>query len=467
MRWLFVAALALGRAALVEAQVGVTICACQPTSYTFTLELSQTCADSNVKGTTGVTNAVCLINTLGENVTDVVPVIIDSVTVIEVDQDDEVIGQQNWNNVSLPTGNSFQYQSVLDTMPQDLNETTIPTGIQLFLRGRNALDQQLVNILAIVYDNNCSVTAEVTDGQKLGWTVLVSVVSMHENSNGSIRSLSSILTLFQYATPTYCGQSQLGSPNRLVCPLVTAAPTQLVTVPPTSTPTNTPTQLPLTPAPSTAAPVTEPPSPATASPTAEAPPTTNPTRLPETMPPSQPPQKSGAPNLPPITPEPIPTKTYAPTPATNTDAPTPAIVPTCRPTGKGTQPNKHSKKMSRPSKSKRSSKMSKATNPLKGMSDKSTKMGEYYGSMKKSLKNRELRQLMIGAMTSQPTAKPTATTSSPTACPEDTINTAALQQFHRSLEFANERMYLMTRTVSRRLQQRNQRRIPSVASDSQ
>lgn len=433
MRWLFVAALALGRAALVEAQVGVTICACQPTSYTFTLELSQTCADSNVKGTTGVTNAVCLINTLGENVTDVVPVIIDSVTVIEVDQDDEVIGQQNWNNVSLPTGNSFQYQSVLDTMPQDLNETTIPTGIQLFLRGRNALDQQLVNILAIVYDNNCSVTAEVTDGQKLGWTVL----------------------------------SQLGSPNRLVCPLVTAAPTQLVTVPPTSTPTSTPTQLPLTPAPSTAAPVTEPPSPATASPTAEAPPTTNPTRLPETMPPSQPPQKSGAPNLPPITPEPIPTKTDAPTPATNTDAPTPAIVPTCRPTGKGTQPNKHSKKMSRPSKSKRSSKMSKATNPLKGMSDKSTKMGEYYGSMKKSLKNRELRQLMIGAMTSQPTAKPTATTSSPTACPEDTINTAALQQFHRSLEFANERMYLMTRTVSRRLQQRNQRRIPSVASDSQ
>jgi hypothetical protein len=159
-----------------KAQVGETICACQPTFYEFELDFALQCVDSNVKGTVGVKEAVCVLNTLGdENVTDRTPVEINSITILEVDQQAEVIGQSILTDLSLTSGNTFNYTSVLSTLSEQPSEETIPTGIQVFLRGRNAEDQLLVNFFAVVYDNNCSVTAEVSAGQQIGWTVFVSV----------------------------------------------------------------------------------------------------------------------------------------------------------------------------------------------------------------------------------------------------------------------------------------------------
>jgi hypothetical protein len=173
MRYVFLSVLSLLICGS-HAQVGETICACQPTFYEFTLDFALSGQDCNVAGTQGVKNAVCVLNTLGdENVTDLTPVLVDSITVLEIDQQAKVIGQQIQTNLSLTTGDSFSYTSVL-AKPENLTAETIPTGIQLLIRGRNAESQQLTNILAVEYDNSCSVIANVTPGQQLGWAVFVS-----------------------------------------------------------------------------------------------------------------------------------------------------------------------------------------------------------------------------------------------------------------------------------------------------
>jgi hypothetical protein len=129
--------------------------------------------ECNVAGTEGVSNAVCTVTPLGgENVTDLVPVVVNFITILEVDQQAEVIGREFLENLTLTSGDSFRYTSVLSN-PQNLTSETIPNGIQLFVRGRNAGNQELTNLLAVEYDNNCSVIANVTPGQQLGWTVFV------------------------------------------------------------------------------------------------------------------------------------------------------------------------------------------------------------------------------------------------------------------------------------------------------
>jgi hypothetical protein len=160
-----------------SAQIGVSICACQPTHYEFTLDFALSGESCNVAGTEGVKEAVCVLNTLGDaNVTDRVPVIVNSITILEVDQTKtEVVGQEVLRNLSLSSGGTFSYTSVL-TFPQNLTEESLPSGIQLFIRGVNAENQQLTNILAVEYDNSCSVIANVTAGQQLGWAVFVSTL---------------------------------------------------------------------------------------------------------------------------------------------------------------------------------------------------------------------------------------------------------------------------------------------------
>jgi hypothetical protein len=140
----------------------------------FALDLSLNGDECNVAGTQGVSSAVCTITPLGgENVTDLVPVVVNFITILEVDQQAEIIGREYLANLSLTSGDTFSYTSVLSN-PQNLTSETLPNGIQLFLRGRNAENQELTNLLAVEYDNSCSVVANVTSGQQMGWTLFVS-----------------------------------------------------------------------------------------------------------------------------------------------------------------------------------------------------------------------------------------------------------------------------------------------------
>jgi len=156
-------------------QVGVDICACQPDVYEFTINLEQTCGQMTIdQDDPGILETACVVNPSGqENVTDFVPVIVTEIQVVELDQNFDVIGNLRLNG-QYTTGSKFNYTSIT-ARPRELNATSIPAAIQLFLNGRNAAEEDLVNFYAIVYDNDCGVWPLLTAGDLAGWTIFVSV----------------------------------------------------------------------------------------------------------------------------------------------------------------------------------------------------------------------------------------------------------------------------------------------------
>jgi len=163
---------------MVEAQdqeVGVTICACQPSQYEFELDLDLTCDDFDIqRGDPGILDTACVVNTSGDqDVTDFTPVVVTDIQVLELDQNFDVVGDFLTTGEYV-SGDKFSYTSVTAN-PETLTATTVPSAIQLFLSGRNAAGQDLVNFYAIVYNNECNVYPVLSEGNNAGWTELVSM----------------------------------------------------------------------------------------------------------------------------------------------------------------------------------------------------------------------------------------------------------------------------------------------------
>jgi hypothetical protein len=264
-------------------KLGVTTCACQPATYEFTLDFNLGCGDRDVRaGNPGIVDSACVLNTQGnQNVTDFVPVRVTEIQILELDQNLQVIFQTTKQG-NFINGSVFNYTSITQTMPNKLNSTSIPKGIQVFLTGRNAQEQDLVNFWAIVYDNACGIFPLLTVGEKMGWTIF----------------------------------SDLGAPPRFLCPAVgpaapSAAPfaaTTPVPTPPVKTgaPSKSPSQAPVaatiapppTRAPTTSAPIKAP----TTSAPIKAPTTSAPTRAPTRAPTTSAPTVSAATSAPVIAP---------------------------------------------------------------------------------------------------------------------------------------------------------------------
>jgi hypothetical protein len=67
-------------------QIGVDICACQPSVYEFTFDFLNTCDDFNVTGP-GISDNVCFVNfDANLSVTDEVPVAVTRIEILEIDQ---------------------------------------------------------------------------------------------------------------------------------------------------------------------------------------------------------------------------------------------------------------------------------------------------------------------------------------------------------------------------------------------
>lgn len=174
LRTLFASAL-VGYQVSQAQEVGVSICACQPDVYEFTLDLTQTCDEMSVqKGEPGILDTACVVNTSGDqNVEDFTPVIITEIQILELDQKFDVVGKYRTSG-EFATGDKFNYTSITAS-PDKLNATSTPSAFQVFLTGRNAAEQDLVNFYAIVYDNDCGVWPLLEEGDKAGWTIFVSI----------------------------------------------------------------------------------------------------------------------------------------------------------------------------------------------------------------------------------------------------------------------------------------------------
>ena len=182
-----------------SAQVGVDLCACQPSVYTFTFNFSLTCEDQNLgEDSLGIFETECSIVPVGaENATDLMPARVTSLQILELDQNLQVLVQTTVTseNGAFVDGDSFQYVSILSPMfnpslealpgatyeitSTDLgggfNSTTLPRGFQITITAENGFDEFVRNAWIVLYDNDCGLFPLLFEDDQAGWTVIVRV----------------------------------------------------------------------------------------------------------------------------------------------------------------------------------------------------------------------------------------------------------------------------------------------------
>ena len=157
----------------VNSQIGVTTCACFPPLYEFTLNFASLCSESNVQGP-GIENIECFARgtTPGENITDITPVDVTSIEVLELDDElapiSDAIYTEGYRN-----GSTILYTSVVTW--NNLTIDFIPAALQLNIAATNALDQTLLQVWIIRFTNECGIFPLLSIGEQMGWTTIVSI----------------------------------------------------------------------------------------------------------------------------------------------------------------------------------------------------------------------------------------------------------------------------------------------------
>lgn len=168
-RLLLLVAMALPAA---MAQIGTTLCACQPDTVTFDLSFSLDCDDSNVEGP-GINQTACLVETRGDEDTEnPFPTVVSEVQILELDQNLQVVGQSFFTDTYFD-GDSITYTSIVKTAPETIDEVTLPRGFQVSITGLNAEEETLVNTWVIIYTNDCGIFPLLEVGEQIGWSVIV------------------------------------------------------------------------------------------------------------------------------------------------------------------------------------------------------------------------------------------------------------------------------------------------------
>lgn len=162
-------------------EIGIDICACQPSTYEITIGALLTCGDSNVAGT-GIAETACITESRlpdTVNITDYVPATVSEIQVLELSQclnpvDCDVVGQSLYTGPFFD-GDSIVYTSIVRTSPEIINNLSLPRGFQVTIVGNNAANQPIVNSWTILYVNDCGIFPLLTVGQRIGWSIFVSI----------------------------------------------------------------------------------------------------------------------------------------------------------------------------------------------------------------------------------------------------------------------------------------------------
>jgi hypothetical protein len=152
---------------------GQEICYCAPLRYTFTFDFQLTCPPVNVTRTGGIAATFCQVSPFGDpdqNITDLIPVEVGYVDVLELGQAFDVLSQDNITGTFLD-GDSFSYTSIVQ---RNETLTEFPKVIQLNIFAFNADGQPIVNFFAIAFTNNCLEFPVLLEGDSAGWTKFVS-----------------------------------------------------------------------------------------------------------------------------------------------------------------------------------------------------------------------------------------------------------------------------------------------------
>jgi len=166
---LFVSAVTLSL--MSERATAQDTCACSPSKFTFTLDFSLECPPVNVTTTenSGIDTTFCQISPFGDinqKITDLVPVEIQYINIVELGQGFEVLSQKNVTDGPFKNGDSFPLTSIITNGEDD----EIPQVIQLNIFALNVLGERILNFYAISYSNDCDAFPVLFEGGSAGWT---------------------------------------------------------------------------------------------------------------------------------------------------------------------------------------------------------------------------------------------------------------------------------------------------------
>ena len=238
--WLTTLVLLLASAAGASGQNEILedVCACSASTYEFTFDFSLYCPPVNITTGDAIAATSCLITPFGDpEVTDLIPVSVQSIDILELGQDLSVLVQENIEG-NFVDGDSFNYTSVAANPDAIGDYLDIPRAIQINAVAVNALDEPIINVYIITFTNDCNAYPVLFEGQYAGWTRFVSKFLIESKAKEAMilhTDFSFILTQ----------QTDLGPPKREVCPFgvgppdtPTAPPS--VSVPPTERPATAP-----------------------------------------------------------------------------------------------------------------------------------------------------------------------------------------------------------------------------------
>ena len=145
------------------------LCACSPRVYELTFDFDLECEPINVDFESGgILDATCHVNGFDNiNVTDLVPVAVSSVQLIEIGQGGAPIAVEQYTG-DYRDGASIEYTSI------SFEGAVAPRAFQVRALGRNEAGDPLVLQWAVTYSNNCGVWPVLEINDSIGWTIFVS-----------------------------------------------------------------------------------------------------------------------------------------------------------------------------------------------------------------------------------------------------------------------------------------------------
>jgi len=153
-----------------------------------------------------------MVSPFGEpGVIDLVPVSVQSIDILELNQNLQVIVQENVGG-EFVDGDTFSYISYAALPGMIVNPEDLPRAIQLNIVGVNKDGEDIINVYLITFTNACGAYPVLSEGQFAGWTRF----------------------------------SDSGPPDQEYCPAVPSSPTNPPTSPPKIPPTVAPTMAPTT-----------------------------------------------------------------------------------------------------------------------------------------------------------------------------------------------------------------------------
>ena len=156
-------------------QIGVDLCACSPRTFEFTFQFNLTCPPVNITEGEGVQSTSCLLSPFSDpDTTDLVPVAIQSIDIVELGQDVSVLVRESITGNFLD-GDSFSYESIINTPEEVAGANDIPRVLQMNIVGVNIVGEEIINVFIITYSNACDQYPVLFERNSIGWTRMVRI----------------------------------------------------------------------------------------------------------------------------------------------------------------------------------------------------------------------------------------------------------------------------------------------------